>query len=92
MKIGLFSFQIDMNEMWISEKWWTKPANKQQPQPHEILQLPFHYRPDANEKIAEYYKTGLSLSEIAKRGGGNKTKISSTLRRSGVEIRNFRKG
>lgn len=71
--------------------WWTNPINKQQLQPHVIIQLPFKYRPNATEKIIKYYQDGLSLREIQRRGGGSKTKIRQTLIETGVEIRSFDK-
>jgi len=73
------------------EVWWTNSHNKQRPQPHEIIELPFSYKTNKVEKLAEFYGSGLSLGEIAKRTGIPKGAVRQTLMEGGVGVRTFRK-
>ncbi len=70
--------------------WWSDSLNRQRPQAHEIIELPFPHKLNKIEKLAESYSSGLSFGEIAKRTGIPKVTVRKTLVDAGVGIRNFK--
>lgn len=67
--------------------WWTNPSNKQRPQPHVIIELPFLARVHSRERISDLYVNGNSLREIERQLNIPKTTARGVLIASGIEMR-----
>ncbi|MCB9073131.1 MAG: recombinase family protein [Bdellovibrionaceae bacterium] len=71
-------------------QWWTEPTNKQRPQPHVIIELPFLAKVHSRDRIAELYRAGNSLREIERQLNIPKSTTLSVLKNDGIEIRSHR--
>ncbi len=70
-----------------NEVWWTTPPNKQQLQPHVIIDIPYLSSVNSRAEIARFYESGFSLREIQKRFHVPKTTVREALIKEGVARR-----
>lgn len=60
------------------------------PEPHDFIHLEIRNFDEVRTKVAEFYKSGLSMREIEKRVDVSKTKIRDLLLQAGIPRRPLR--
>jgi hypothetical protein len=63
------------------------PTNYEQRQPHDYIDLPSLSKQGISEKVAAFYASGMSLSQISRELNRSKNYIRKTLMDAGVELR-----